>query len=381
MASEAEAEAMARAVSISAAVAGSTNPNPAVGAVVLSPVGDVIGEAATRPAGGDHAEVGALRAAGERARGATLVVTLEPCAHEGRTPPCADAIAAAGIARVVYALEDPHEVAAGGAGRLRAAGVSVESGVGVAAARAVLGPWCLAVRRKRPHVTWKYAASLDGRTAATDGTSRWITGTEARADAHRERARADAVVVGVGTVLADDPALTVRDQAVTRQPMRVVVDGAARTPPDARVLDDAAASVVAVRHDAPQARIAGLEQQGAEVVRLPSRDDGVDLGALLDELFGREVCLVLVEGGATLAASFVRDGLVDRVVGYHAPRLLGGGPPVIGDLGVATIGDALDLRLAEVTRLGDDVRVVAELSRHAVTGDAAHRDAAAEVQA
>jgi diaminohydroxyphosphoribosylaminopyrimidine deaminase / 5-amino-6-(5-phosphoribosylamino)uracil reductase len=369
MASDVEAAAMAHALAISAAVAGSTNPNPGVGAVVVSMSGEVVGEAVTGPVGGDHAEIGALRAAGERARGATLVVTLEPCAHHGRTPPCADAIVAAGVARVVYALDDPHEIAAGGAARLRAAGVAVESGVGAESARAVLGPWCLAVRRKRPHVTWKYAASLDGRTAATDGTSRWITGTEARADAHRERARADAVVVGIGTVLADDPALTVRDRPMLRQPMRVVVDGAARTPPSALVLDDAAASVVAVRQDAPSARVARLQEQGVDVVRLPSRDGGVDLSALLGELLGREVCLVLVEGGATLAASFVRDRLVDRVVGYHAPQLLGGGPPVIGDFGVATIGEALKLRLVGITSLGDDVRLVAEVPHHTEVGE------------
>ena len=225
---------MQRALALAAQAVGSTNPNPAVGAVVLSADERVVGEGHTAPIGGPHAEVVALDAARADAAGGTVVVTLEPCRHVGRTGPCTDAILAAGIRRVVFAVGDPHGDAAGGAEVLRAAGVDVESGVLAAEGESVLAPWLTAVRRRRPHLTWKYAATLDGRTAAADRTSRWITGPEARQDVHRLRAVADAVVVGIGTVLADDPQLTVRDVAAVRQPLRVVVDGAARCPLSAR---------------------------------------------------------------------------------------------------------------------------------------------------
>jgi diaminohydroxyphosphoribosylaminopyrimidine deaminase / 5-amino-6-(5-phosphoribosylamino)uracil reductase len=211
MATTGEIAAMARAVALARAALGSTNPNPAVGAVVLDAFGDLVGEGHTHLAGGDHAEIDALAGAGERARGGVLVTTLEPCRHHGRTGPCTDAIIGAGIRRVVYALGDPHDDAGGGAEVLRAAGLEVEADVLADDALADLGPWLLATRRRRPHVTWKYAATLDGRTAAADGTSRWITGPESRRDVHRLRAQSDAVLVGIGTVLADDTALTVRD--------------------------------------------------------------------------------------------------------------------------------------------------------------------------
>jgi diaminohydroxyphosphoribosylaminopyrimidine deaminase/5-amino-6-(5-phosphoribosylamino)uracil reductase len=361
MASPAELAAMQRAVSLSTDALGTTNPNPCVGAVVLDPAGQVVGEGVTQPVGGDHAEVGALRAAGERTRGATIVVTLEPCTHTGRTRPCTDAIIAAGIARVVYALDDPHPAAAGGAQRLRAAGIDVETGVLTDAAAQVLGSWLFAAGNGRPHITWKYAATLDGRTAAIDGTSRWITGDAARIDVHRERARVDAVIVGIGTVLLDDPALTVRDWPTTRQPLRVVVDSAARTPTTAAVLDQAAPTLVAVGADAGEERLAALQAGGADVVRLAGPDGRVDLTALLTALYERDVCIALLEGGATLAASFVRERLVDRVLGYHAPVLLGSGAPLIGDVGVSTLAGARKLQLDEVSRLGDDVRMVSRV--------------------
>ncbi|HMC69438.1 MAG TPA: bifunctional diaminohydroxyphosphoribosylaminopyrimidine deaminase/5-amino-6-(5-phosphoribosylamino)uracil reductase RibD, partial [Mycobacteriales bacterium] len=224
-----EVSAMRRAIALAGDAVGRSNPNPAVGAVVLDTTGTVVGEGATQPVGGAHAEVEALTAAGARASGGTLVVTLEPCRHAGRTPPCTEAIVAAGVGRVVYAVADPHDIAAGGEDALRTAGVDVEGGVLADEARATLEPWLVAVRRRRPFLTWKYAATLDGRTAAADGTSRWITGVEARRDVHRLRAESDAVVVGIGTVLADDTALTVRDWPAVRQPLRVVVDGKART--------------------------------------------------------------------------------------------------------------------------------------------------------
>ncbi|MGN6472153.1 MAG: bifunctional diaminohydroxyphosphoribosylaminopyrimidine deaminase/5-amino-6-(5-phosphoribosylamino)uracil reductase RibD [Mycobacteriales bacterium] len=365
MATAAEVDAMRRAVAVAEAALGIPNPNPAVGAVVLDADGQVVGEGATAAIGGPHAEVVALAAAGERARGGTLVVTLEPCDHHGRTGPCSEAIVAAGVARVVYSVDDPHDEAAGGAARLRDAGIDVESGVLADEARRDLEPWLVATAQRRPFVTWKYAATLDGRTAAADGTSRWITGSGARADVHALRARSDAVVVGIGTVLVDDPALTVRAFDVGRQPLRVVVDTDARTPQGASVLDGAAPTLVAVAADAAPDRLAGLRDTGAEVVELPRGHDGVDLAALLGALYERERYLLLLEGGAQLAAGFLRRRLVDRVVAYLAPALLGTGAPVIGDLGVPTIDGALRLLPTDVTYMDPDVRIVATVQSSA----------------
>jgi len=354
---------MHRAIELAAGVLGTTNPNPAVGAVVLDSAGAVAGSGATRPAGDAHAEIVALTVAAGRARGGTLVVTLEPCRHVGRTGPCTDAIVAAGIARVVFAVADPFMPAAGGAEALRTGGIDVEGGLLVDEAASDLQPWLTAVRRRRPHVTWKYAATLDGRTAAADGTSRWITGEESRRDVHRLRAQADAVVVGIGTVLADDTRLTVRDWPTTRQPLRVVVDGKARTPVSARILDNDARTLVAVGDDADPERVKPLRDTGAEVIELPRRDGLLDLSALMAALFEREQLRLLLEGGATLAGSFVQHRLVDTVVGYHAPALLGAGPPVLNDAGIPTISAAVRLAVADVTRLGEDVRVTATVER------------------
>jgi diaminohydroxyphosphoribosylaminopyrimidine deaminase/5-amino-6-(5-phosphoribosylamino)uracil reductase len=252
MATAVEIAAMRRALELSAARLGSSNPNPCVGAVVLDARGEIAGEGFTQPVGGDHAEVVALRAAGGRARGGAIVVTLEPCAHTGRSRRCTEVIEAAGVARVVYALGDPNPVAAGGGEQLAAVGIDVEAGVLADEAALVLGPWATAAGRDRAHLTWKYAATLDGRTAAADGSSRWITGELARADVHRLRAEADAVMVGIGTVLADDPQLIARDWPASRQPLRVVVDSNARTPVDGKVLDGSAATLIAICDDAPQ---------------------------------------------------------------------------------------------------------------------------------
>jgi diaminohydroxyphosphoribosylaminopyrimidine deaminase/5-amino-6-(5-phosphoribosylamino)uracil reductase len=327
--------AMRRARELSAGVLGTTSPNPPVGAVVLDRQGEPVGEGATSPPGGPHAEVVALRQAGPRALGGTLVCTLEPCNHVGRTRACTAAIAEAGIARVVYACDDPTELAGGGAQVLRAAGVQVERGVlGDEVAEGPLAAWLHVQRTGRPYVTWKFAASLDGRSAAADGTSRWITGPEARADVHRLRAEVDAIVVGIGTVLADDPELTVRPDP-GHQPLRVVVDTQGRTPATARVRDDAAPSLILTERDAGR-------HDPAAVLRL---------------LHDRGVVSVLLEGGPTLAASFVAAGLVDRVLAYIAPVLLGAGRPAVGELGLGTITDALRLRLCEAVRVGDDVRL------------------------
>jgi diaminohydroxyphosphoribosylaminopyrimidine deaminase/5-amino-6-(5-phosphoribosylamino)uracil reductase len=358
MASDAEQRAMRAACALSAAALGRTSPNPPVGAVVLGPGGDVVGQGTTSPAGGAHAEVHALAEAGERARGGTLVVTLEPCRHTGRTGPCTTAVLDAGISRVVSACADPTPDAAGGAALLRAAGVGVETGVlSDEVERGPLEAWLTSRRLGRPFVTWKYAATLDGRSAAADGTSRWITGDLARADVHRLRAEADAVVAGVGTVLADDPLLDARPAGGAPgpvQPLRVVVDSAGRTPLSARALAGSAPAVVAMRA-ADAVRDPGYPR----TLALPTGADGrVDLIALLDRLATEhDVVSVLLEGGPTLAGAFVAAGLVDRVVGYVAPALLGDGPPALAGAGVGTIGAAHRLRLDEVVRVGDDVRL------------------------
>ena len=354
MTSQAELDAVRRAVALSARALGRTSPNPPVGAVVLAPDGTVAGEGWTQPPGGAHAEVRALAEAGELARGGTAVVTLEPCRHTGRTGPCTSALLEAGIARVVVACADPTPQAGGGAALLRAAGVDVETGV--LADEVATGPleaWLTSRRTGRPFVTWKYAATLDGRSAAADGTSRWITGAASRADVHRLRAEADAVVAGVGTVLADDPLLDARGVDDARQPLRVVVDTSGRTPLTARALQGRTPALVVT---APLPDDPGHPLR-REVGRGP--DGHVDPHALLALLQDEhDVVSVLLEGGPVLAGAFVAAGLVDRVVAYVAPALLGSGPAALGPAGVGTIAAAHRLQVDDVTRTGEDVRLV-----------------------
>ncbi|MEU6024616.1 bifunctional diaminohydroxyphosphoribosylaminopyrimidine deaminase/5-amino-6-(5-phosphoribosylamino)uracil reductase RibD [Micromonospora sp. NPDC047134] len=346
MASVSVDEAMRRAIELAARGLGTTSPNPVVGCVLLDADGEVVGEGFHAYAGGPHAEIVALAQAGDRAKGGTAVVTLEPCDHTGRTGPCSNALVQAQVARVVIAVPDPTPVAAGGAATLRAAGVRVDLGVRAAEAEQGNIAWLTAMRRGWPYVIWKYAATLDGRSAAADGTSMWITSEAARMDVHALRATVDAVIVGVGTVLADDPRLTVRNlrdgSLAIRQPLRVVVDSAGRTPADAQVRDGAARTWIAT---------------AAEVGAGP--DGGVDLPALLAALHTRGVRAVLLEGGPRLAGAFLAAGLVDRVVGYLAPRLLGAGPAALVDAGVTTIAEAIDLEITDVTQIGPDLRITA----------------------
>jgi diaminohydroxyphosphoribosylaminopyrimidine deaminase/5-amino-6-(5-phosphoribosylamino)uracil reductase len=323
------AAAMLVAIEHAERVKGSTYPNPPVGAVILSRDGDVVGIGATEPAGGAHAEVVALRAAGERAAGGTAVVTLEPCNHHGRTPPCVDALLAANIAAVVYAVVDPNPVAAGGSQRLRQGGIAVSAGLQSAVVSAgPLREWLHKQRTGFPHVTWKFATSIDGRSAAADGSSQWITSEAARADLHRRRAAADAIVVGTGTVFADNPSLTARlpdGTLASTQPLRVVV-GRREIPPDSLVCSDDSPTATLHTHD-PH-----------EVIRA--------LGERTD---------VLVEGGPTLAAAFLRAGVVDRILAYVAPILLGGPLTAVDDVGVASIASALRWRYDSVTEIGPDL--------------------------
>ncbi|WP_433855300.1 bifunctional diaminohydroxyphosphoribosylaminopyrimidine deaminase/5-amino-6-(5-phosphoribosylamino)uracil reductase RibD [Streptomyces kronopolitis] len=357
-----ETAAMRRAIELAARGLGHTSPNPVVGCVVLDSEGRTAGEGWHRRAGGPHAEIHALRAAGERARGGTALVTLEPCNHTGRTGPCARALIDAGIARVVYAVADPDPTATGGAATLAAAGLDVEGGLLADEAAAGNEAWLTAVLRRRPFVLWKYAATLDGRVAAADGTSRWITSPESRADVHRLRAAADAVIVGSGTARVDDPQLGARIGGLTddeiSQPLRVVVDsGATAVRAGARVLDGTAPTLIAVAEDADTGHLDGL----APLVRLPRAADGrgLHLPALLQALYAREVRSVLLEGGPTLAGAFLAAGAVDKVVGYLAPVLLGAGPAVLGDAGITTLTQALRLDVTGTERLGPDLRVTA----------------------
>lgn len=330
-ATDAERTALRHAFAL--AQRGPRGVNPQVGAVILSPAGEVLAEGWHHGAGTPHAEIDALSKLGpDAARGATAVVTLEPCNHTGRTGPCAVALIDAGVARVVYAVDDPGEVSSGGSTRLRDAGVEVERGVLRDQGEELIGSWLTVQRLGRPHVTLKWAQSLDGRAAASDGTSQWITGPEARADVHRRRSLADAIVVGTGTVLADDPALTARreDGGLYEDQPRPVVVGVRAVPQEARVR----------KHPRPF-----------------MQDEGEDLRDLLDRLRELGAQRVFIEGGPTLAASFLRQGLVDELLVYIAPTLIGGDRLAVGDIGVATISQQRRLDITGVDRLGDDILV------------------------
>ncbi|WP_394622054.1 bifunctional diaminohydroxyphosphoribosylaminopyrimidine deaminase/5-amino-6-(5-phosphoribosylamino)uracil reductase RibD [Lentzea sp. JNUCC 0626] len=323
---------MALAIAESERVRGSTSPNPPVGCVILDEAGKAVGFGATQPVGGPHAEVMALKEAGTKARGGMAVVTLEPCAHYGRTPPCTEALREAGIKHVIHAISDPNPRAAGGAKVLEDAGITVESGLGADdVAKGPLRAWLHYARTGRPHVTWKYAASLDGRIAASDGTSQWISSEISRKEVHDLRAKLDAIMVGTTTVRTDDPALTARDAdgiPLARQPLPVVV-GMSDLPGGAKL------------------------QQTALHLRTHDPD------AVLEALAERGVVDVLLEGGPTLAGAFLRAGRIDRVLAYVAPALLGDGPAAVLGAGVSTITDAVRLAVEDVTMSGPDLRISA----------------------
>ncbi|HEX7888313.1 MAG TPA: bifunctional diaminohydroxyphosphoribosylaminopyrimidine deaminase/5-amino-6-(5-phosphoribosylamino)uracil reductase RibD [Ramlibacter sp.] len=355
-----------RALELARRAVGRTEPNPRVGCVLVSADGArVLGEGHTQPAGQAHAEIVALQdaaARGEDVRGATAYVTLEPCAHHGRTGPCCDALVAAGIARVVASLADPNPLVGGqGFARLRAAGVAVEVGPGAAEARELNLGFLSRMVRGRPWVRMKVAASLDGQTALANGRSQWITGEAARADGHAWRARAGAVLTGIGTVLEDDPRLDVRLAPVGIQPPLVVVDSRLQTPPSAALFRVPQRPVwLYAAEDHPQAQ-AALEACGATVLHLPGAGGKVDLAALMKDLAGRGVNELHVEAGFKLNGSLLREGQVDELLVYLAPKLLGAGQGMVNIGPLEELTGAAGLEFAEVSRVGPDLRILARI--------------------
>lgn len=326
-----------------------------VGAVVV--VGDeVVGQGWHRGPGFPHAEVVALDEAAERGKGATIYVTLEPCTHHGRTPPCADLLIEKGVSRVVVSTEDPDRRVSGkGFSALLAAGIEVERGVLEAEGLRLIEAYAVHRRQHRPFVTYKAAASLDARVAAPDGSSTWITSEEARLDAHRLRAVSDAICVGVDTVVADDPTLTARGVPVHRPTLRVIVDSRGRTPPKAKALSNEAATLIVTVEDA---NTQTLEDAGARVLRVPSDSGRVSIKHMLEALADLEITTLLLEGGPTLAGAFVSSGLVDRYVLFLAPKLIGEeGKPLIEGWTAASLGEARSLEIESIRRVGPDLRI------------------------
>jgi len=358
---------MVRALALAQRGRASTHPNPSVGCVIVRN-GEVVGEGYTQPAGGPHAEIVALHAAGARARGADVYVTLEPCCHTGRTGPCTEALKAAGVARVIAAMEDPNPLVGGqGLAQLREAGIAVDAGLMDEDAASINRGFVSRMTRKRPFVTLKLAMSLDGRTAMGSGESRWITGDAARADAHRLRAEAGAVMTSVETVLADDPELTVRLAETSRQPDRIVLDTQLRSPLDAKVWDAPAfAGVTAPRRIAisvrpPADRVEALRARGVEVALVATtRDSRVDLPSALATLGAMQVNEVLVESGPRLAGALLQAGLVDELVLYVAPSLLGSEARALAQLpGLDRLDQRVRMRFTDARQVGEDLRITA----------------------
>ena len=351
---------MHRAIELARWALGSTSPNPAVGAVVVRD-GVVVGEGYTLPPGQRHAEVGALQQAGSSAQGATLFCTLEPCCHHGRTAPCTDAIIAAGISRVVYAVRDPNpRVSGGGESALRAAGIAVESQHDPDAEE-LYEAFAKHVTTGRPFVVAKFAMSLDGKIATRTGASQWITGPEARGRVQQMRKELDGIMVGIGTALADDPQLTARDSdgkplSSNLQPVRVVVDSSGRTPPGARMFRQPGRTIIATSAGVERERLSRLEDAGADVRDFPGSDGRVNLSALLEYLGSQGVMSVLVEGGGQVLGALLDAKLIDRVDAFVAPMLIGGAgaPSPVGGAGATVIADALRLERAKIERIGPD---------------------------
>ena len=344
---------MARALQLAAQGLYTTSPNPRVGCVIVK--GDrIVGEGWHQRTGTPHAEIHALKAAGGGARGATAYVTLEPCSHHGKTPPCAEALIQAGVVRVVAAMSDPNPLVAGsGIDMLTLAGIQAEVGLMENEARALNPGFVSRMTRQRPWVRLKTASTLDGKTALANGQSQWITGEAARADVQKLRARACAILTGSGTVLADNPRMTVRDFDIGRQPLRVIVDSALCTPSDAAILP----ALVACHHATPAARTA-LEQAGAEAIELPGADGRVDLAALLTLLAQRGINELHVEAGAALNGALLADGWVDEWVAYMVPMAVGDSARgLFAQPPLTTLADAMRFRLSDVRQIGDDLRL------------------------
>ncbi|AGL02224.1 bifunctional diaminohydroxyphosphoribosylaminopyrimidine deaminase/5-amino-6-(5-phosphoribosylamino)uracil reductase RibD [Desulfoscipio gibsoniae] len=353
---------MQMALELAARAMGRTTPNPMVGAVVVKD-GHVVGRGYHARAGTPHAEVHALREAGDLAGGAVLYVTLEPCCHHGRTGPCTDAIIKAQIGRVVLAMTDPNPLVAGkGIQKLTEAGVHVDCGVLEEDARRLNEVFIKYITTRLPYVVMKTAMSLDGKIATAKGESQWITGNAAREFVHRLRDRYDAILVGVGTVLADDPSLTTRlPEGGGKDPVRIILDSKARTPETARVITQSseAPTIIVTTPGAPPERVRLLREAGARVLEVTGGEGGIDLGVLLHELGRREITGVLVEGGARVNGSFITCNLVDKVNWFIAPKLIGGesAPGPVGDPGITALQDALPIKDIKLHRYGEDICV------------------------
>lgn len=345
-------------------VAALSSPNPSVGCVVVSQTGQILGHGHTQHRGGPHAEIIAMRSAvanGHGLSGCSLYVTLEPCSHHGLTPPCCDAIIAAGIKKVIASIADPNPLVSGrGFERLRAAGIEVEIGPGEKEARELNIGFFSRMVRKTPWVRMKAAASLDGKTGLLNGQSQWITGSAARADGHAWRARSCAVLTGIGTVLQDNPRLDVRLAPTPRQPHLVVVDSSLQTPLDALIFEPERKLYIYAgpRHDAKKA---ALEERGATVIYMPGPNDKVDLAAMLRDLAAREVNELHVEAGQKLNGSLIREGLVDELLIYMAPKLIGAGQEIAAFGPLTNLADALELQFLSTDMIGDDLRIVARI--------------------
>jgi diaminohydroxyphosphoribosylaminopyrimidine deaminase / 5-amino-6-(5-phosphoribosylamino)uracil reductase len=363
---------MARALALAARGRNTTDPNPCVGCVLVR-AGEVVGEGWHVRAGGPHAEINALHAAGERAQGATAYVTLEPCCHHGRTPPCTEALIGAGVRRVVAAMQDPNpRVGGAGLGALRAAGIEVQAGVLEAEAERLNPGFVMRMRHRRPWVRCKLAMSLDGRTAMASGESRWITGEDARRDVHRWRARSSAIMTGVGTVLADDPSLTVRlegdDAGASRQPLRIILDTRLRTPPVARLFGLPGETLI-LTGVADRRGEAELHGEGVSIVTLPTLDGRLDLAAVMTYLGRMEINEIHLEAGATLSGALLAGGWVDELLVYLAPHLMGDAARGLFNLpGLERMEQRIGLSISDIRAVGRDWRITAAVNSRTGSG-------------